>query len=234
MASKYLDKDGLTQLWTTIKTAINQLVRQQSSLSSTVASLNSSVSTVRSIVSSHHNYDQHYVAYSDDNTDWVVAYGGIELYLGLMLGYLHEQGSIDDSTEKIFACLHNIGQPELVVCLPDDNGSTYPLGDIGCLLAMEYFKRNPQYFLIETDIDVNITLRSEQGVIPIRTADGEAPTISLTGGQTLELRIFLVGVDGNVHEGRVNGDAPDGSNSISPGNVTMTQTYYVTYTIYPA
>lgn len=234
MASKYLDKDGLTRLWTTIKTAINQLVTQLNSLSSTVTSLNSDVNNLSGTVASNHNYDQHYVAYSDENTEWVSAYGGQELFLGLMLSAYNEGGFIGDSTEKIFACFHNIGQPDLTIILPDDSSISYPFGTIDCIGAMEYFKRNPQYFLVATDVAVNITLFSESNAIPVRTVDGEAPTITLAAGQTLELSIFLISSNdaGSAESlGRNIGDAPDATNSISSG-VVMTQTYYVTYTIY--
>lgn len=235
MASKYLDKDGLTQLWTTIKTAINQLVTQLNSLSTTVTSLDSDVNNLSGTVAVNHNYDQHYVAYSDDNTDWVANIGGVELFLGAMLGTYYENGFIGDSTEKIFACLHNIAQTDLMLYLPDeDNTSGYHIGSMEPDIAKEYFKRNPQYVLIATDVDVNITIGSDTNLIPVRTADGEAPTISLTAGQTLELSIFLVGFASESDEfaGRNNGNAPDATNSISPSGVTMAQTYYVTYTIY--
>ncbi len=237
MASKYLDKDGLTQLWTTIKTAINQLVNRLASLSSTVTSLDISVDTLQNTVATNHNYDQHYVAYSDYNTDWVATNGGIELHLGRMLGTYCESGFIGDSTEKIFACLHNIAQTEINLYLPDAASDYYELGTLTGGLAMEYFKRNPQYFLVATDIDLIMTLGSDHNEIPVRTVDGEAPTFSLTAGQTLELSIFLVGDDDAENSqsgGRNNGEAPDASNSISSGAVIMAQTYYVTYTIYPA
>ena len=184
-------------------------------------------------LSDNHKYDQHYVVYgNNDESEWAAS-DPANLYIGNLYSYLIHNAYIGDNREKVFTHYqhNNENYADITLYLTGESGRTYSSSITDSSISA-YFRRNPQYFIIECLIgSMTFNLQCEDNYV-LRTIDANAsPTWSLNAGDTLELSIMLFGGDTEDATGR---DSETDTNVISK-DVTMPEaTYYITYTYYPS
>ncbi len=175
---------------------------------------------------SEHEYDKRFTIFCD-NTDWCYnnESGTPAIYWGTAIIENYNSGRIGDEAERTRICFYNQDDSEIHLFLPE----------IGDEAPVSYFYANTQHFLLHTDTDLTLMLLTADGT-QVRTSKGF--TISLSPGETLEIKAHLVGGSRVTMglRGREDGSIfiTEGINDEHIDYYNATPYYFVTYTIYPA